>query len=165
MIPGHGWIAACPDGYVEETVGTVKHCNLCLPGCKTCTATDKATKCATCKEGFLLDTNNKCLTAVDAAGGTNACDATCADKKCHTTKTKCTTCAADHEFTAADTCTKKPVVFGCKTYDTADATKCSECETDYTLTSDKKCRCAATKYIKTTSYAAASGTTAATYFK
>jgi len=136
-----------------------------MPGCKTCTVADIASKCATCKEGYLLDANNKCLTAVDAAGGTNACDASCGDKKCHTAKAKCTVCATGYEFTAADTCTKKPAIFGCKTYDTADATKCTECDTDFTLATDKKsCRCAATKYIKTTAYTAASGTTAAVYF-
>lgn len=68
-------------------------------------------------------------------------------------------------MTAAGKCEKPPVVFGCKTYDDKDATLCKECNTDHTLSTDKKtCRCKATEYIKETAYKAASGSDAAVYF-
>lgn len=132
-----------------------------MPGCKTCTVADIASKCATCKEGYLLDANNKCLTAVDA---TNKCDASCADGKCATAAAKCTQCATGYEFTAADTCTKKPTVKGCKTYVDGKTDECKECDTDYKL-DGKVCVCSdATKWIKETTYTAAAGTTAAVYY-
>jgi len=72
LIVGHGWVAACPAGYVEDS----KVCKACLPGCAACTVADIAAKCTKCAEGWLLD-SDKCTKAATAAGGAAPCDASC----------------------------------------------------------------------------------------